>query len=145
MSVYASYLLHAMRVLTLPSVETTSFLPKNVMLTPRLGRYWSQYISYQLRARFVQGDVNHVIDQSYGHIVHSLDPARAVVTFHDAIGLKSPEGENHHALTLVQRYNLSGLRIKDFLAYTGYPPEQKDFLITSGSMVRKDKKGGCGG
>jgi len=145
MSVYGDRLLAALRSLLPPGDEAIAFLPRHVFLGPRPARYWAQYIGYQLRAPFAQGDVNHVIDHAYGHLLHTLDSARTVVTFHDAIGLKARDGHLGHSggdrsLSLVQRYNLSGLRKaaavvcdseasrKDFLDYAAYPPEQIDVI-----------------
>lgn len=145
MTVYGDRLLAALRSLLPPGDEAIAFLPRHVFLGPRPARYWAQYIGYQLRAPFAQGDVNHVIDHAYGHLLHTLDSARTVVTFHDAIALKARDGHLGHSgsdrsLSPVQRYNLSGLRKaaavicdseasrKDFLDYAGYPPEQIDVI-----------------
>ncbi|MGQ9584813.1 MAG: glycosyltransferase family 4 protein [Anaerolineae bacterium] len=38
---------------------------------------------YPIRARRQQGEVNHVVDHSYGHLVHFLEARRTVVTVHD--------------------------------------------------------------
>jgi glycosyltransferase involved in cell wall biosynthesis len=38
---------------------------------------------YPLAARRHQGDVNHVLDHSYAHLLNTLEPARTVVTCHD--------------------------------------------------------------
>jgi glycosyltransferase involved in cell wall biosynthesis len=98
-------------------------------------------VNYQLRAPFVRGDVNHVVDHAYGHLLYTLDPRRTVVTFHDAIGLKAHRGDLRGAqkprhLRLAQRFNLAGLRKaaaiicdsessrRDFLSYVEYPEAQ---------------------
>ncbi|HKZ00814.1 MAG TPA: glycosyltransferase family 1 protein [Pyrinomonadaceae bacterium] len=163
MSVYGDLLLAALRSFLPPGDEAIGFLPRHVFLGPRPARYWAQYIGYQLSAPFAQGDVNHVIDHAYGHLLYTLDPARTVVTFHDAIGLKARDGHFGHSggdrsLSLVQRYNLSGLRKaaavicdseasrKDFLAYTGYRSEQVEVIPpgADGSFFRQsnsDPKG----
>jgi len=38
---------------------------------------------YPFAARRQQGDVNHILDHSYAHLIHALDPARTVITCHD--------------------------------------------------------------
>lgn len=145
MAVYADRLVESLRVLLRPSEVITSFIPKSILLSPRLARYWSQYVGYQFAAPLSQGDVNHVVDHAYGHLLHSLDPTRSVVTFHDAIGLNARNGifrdsDDRHRLSLIQRYNLSGLckattvicdsesSRRDLLAYTNYPAEQVEVI-----------------
>lgn len=51
------------------------------------GRYLRRALLYPLLARRFQGTVNHVIDHSYGHLLHFLDPQRTVVTCHDVAPL----------------------------------------------------------
>lgn len=46
-------------------------------------RFYSRYVVYARAARAFQGDVNHVLDHSYGHLLRVLDPERTVVTVHD--------------------------------------------------------------
>ena len=49
-------------------------------------------IVYPLAARSHQGDVNHIVDHSYAHLVNALDPRRTVVTCHDIAPLALNEG-----------------------------------------------------
>jgi glycosyltransferase involved in cell wall biosynthesis len=53
----------------------------------RLAKRMLRYPSW---ARGRQGDVNHVLDHSYGHLLFALDPARTVVTVHDLAPLRFP-------------------------------------------------------
>lgn len=53
-------------------------------------RYWDQYVRYQRFAARHAGDVNHIVDHGYGHLVRSLRPERTIVTFHDAVVMKVP-------------------------------------------------------
>lgn len=39
--------------------------------------------AYPLAARRRQGDVNHILDHSYAHLIRVVDPARTVITCHD--------------------------------------------------------------
>ena len=48
-----------------------------------VGLYLRRSLLYPLAARRAQGDVNHVVDHSYGHLLHFLDPRRTIVTCHD--------------------------------------------------------------
>ena len=141
MSVYADCLLDALRPKLQPTEGATAYSPNHVFLSPRLARYWSQYVRYQFAAVSAQGDINHVIDHAYSHLLLTLDSAKTVVTFHDAIGMKFRNGcfnENVRLPqpSLIQRYNLLGLKKaravicdseasrKDFLRYTGFPCER---------------------
>lgn len=141
MGVYAERLMEALRTVMVPTHAVTAYLPRRALLAPRVARYWSQYVRYQLQAPLAQGDVNHVVDHAYGHLLHTLDSRRTVVTFHDAIWLWFRKGTLRNsgdckALTMVQRYNLSGLckaavvicvsesSRKDFLRYAKYPAEK---------------------
>lgn len=53
-------------------------------------RYWDQYVRYQRLARKSGGDVNHIVDHGFGHLLRSLRPERTIVTFHDAVVMKVP-------------------------------------------------------
>lgn len=46
-------------------------------------RFYSRYVVYPRAARAFQGDINHVLDHSYGHLLRVLDPERTIVTVHD--------------------------------------------------------------
>jgi glycosyltransferase involved in cell wall biosynthesis len=46
---------------------------------------WSRYLRYPRAAARQQGEVNHVIDHGYGHLLWTLDARRTVVTVHDTI------------------------------------------------------------
>lgn len=87
MRVYADGLQRGLRQILQPGEQVSSYLPPWVCTEPALARYLSQYLHYQLQAPFVQGDVNHVLDHSYAHLLHTVDARRTVVTFHDAIGM----------------------------------------------------------
>lgn len=62
--------------------------------SPRLDggwrRYWDQYVRYQRYARSRGGDVNHIVDHGYGHLLNSLAPERTIVTFHDPVVVQGP-------------------------------------------------------
>lgn len=64
---------------SLPTWLTRSRIPKGIKV--RYGRYWS----YRRQARRNQGTINHVLDQSYAHLLNVIDPARSVITVHDLI------------------------------------------------------------
>jgi glycosyltransferase involved in cell wall biosynthesis len=53
-------------------------------------RLATRMLRYPRWARSHQGDVNHILDHSYGHLLFALDPARTVVTVHDLAPLRFP-------------------------------------------------------
>jgi glycosyltransferase involved in cell wall biosynthesis len=55
--------------------------------------YLSRYLAYPLRVARLQGDVFHVVDQAYGHLVAVLPRRRSVVTCHDLTLIKLARGE----------------------------------------------------
>jgi glycosyltransferase involved in cell wall biosynthesis len=79
---------------------------------PRLegfGRYVDQYWRYGRWARRHAGDVNHVVDHGFGHLVRQLPAGRTIVTFHDAVVMKVPgvrwttKTSLHHSLRAMRR------------------------------------------
>jgi glycosyltransferase involved in cell wall biosynthesis len=84
MQIYADQLLKRIRPLLQNEEHLEDWLPSQVRLNGNF-RYWDQYIRYQWLSRNVQGDVNHVIDHGYGHLLHSLCKEKSVVTFHDSV------------------------------------------------------------
>jgi len=59
----------------------------------------ARLFSYPLWARAEQGDINHIVDHSYGHLLFVLNPGTTVVTVHDIAALHFPG----------QRFGLSGM------------------------------------
>ena len=107
MAVYADRLLEHLPNVMAPGESATAYLPTRMALHPRPARYWSQYIRYRRLAPTAQGDVSHLVDHAYAHLVHGLDTRRTVVTFHDVIGLaRGGAGP----FRLIQGLTVSGLR-----------------------------------
>ena len=46
---------------------------------------FARYVAYPMQARARRGDINHIVDHGYGHLLHVLNPRRTVVTVHDVI------------------------------------------------------------
>ena len=141
MTVYADQLMRSFRAVLLPTEEVTGYLPGQLLLAPRVARYWSQYVEYQLRAHFAQGDINHVIDHSFGHLVYSLDARRTVVTFHDATvsklanGTISGNGISKKTI-LSLRYSLAAIQ-KAAAVIADSEISRKDFIhLTAGDPER---------
>lgn len=90
MQIYADQLLKRIRPLLQNEEQLEDWLPAKVRLNGNF-RYWDQYVRYQWLSRAVQGDVNHVIDHGYGHLLHSLCKEKSIVTFHDSVVNKLDE------------------------------------------------------
>lgn len=140
MNVYCERLLGAIKPYCLADETITTYLPKNISLE-RPGRYWSQYVDYQWRSRFMQGDINHIIDHAYSHLLHTLNPMRTIITFHDSIWLqamngRAPASSGRSIFNWITTYNLSALRKagrilcvseaskRNLLLYPGFVPEK---------------------
>ena len=54
------------------------------------GMRLARYLRYPWQARRQQGQINHILDPAYGHLLYILDPKRTVVTVHDLIPLVGP-------------------------------------------------------
>jgi glycosyltransferase involved in cell wall biosynthesis len=56
----------------------------------RYGQVLRRSLGYRAWARQEQGNVNHILDHSYGHLLLTLDPMRTVMTVHDVTPLRFP-------------------------------------------------------
>jgi glycosyltransferase involved in cell wall biosynthesis len=52
-------------------------------------RYWDQYVRYQRLAKRTRADVHHILDHGFAQLASAMPPGRIVVSFHDAIPLRS--------------------------------------------------------
>ncbi len=82
MEVYADGLAAALQRGDFPELLLRQFTVSSLRPHP-WGTYFSRILVYPRRARRAQGEVNHVIDHSYGHLLHLLAPTKTVVTCHD--------------------------------------------------------------
>ncbi len=93
------------------------------------------------RCRSRQGQVNHVLDHSYGHLLYFIDPRRSVVTCHDLAPLAYPDGGRTLSLSrLLWRWAFRGtLRAArliadsastkgDVVRFGGYPADRIDVI-----------------
>lgn len=94
-------------------------------------------VAYPLRAWTAQGEVNHIVDHSYGHLVRFLDPRRTVVTVHDLAPLSGEEPAGRWGLSArLWRWALQGalkaarliadsrFTRGELLRWTDYPPQR---------------------
>jgi glycosyltransferase involved in cell wall biosynthesis len=96
MDVYADGLSAALRDFAGGRFEVSDQLPRLLNFLPRNASTLRMRISRQLYypwfARNHHGDVNHIVDHGYAHLLRTLDPRRTVVTVHDLIPLLSWKG-----------------------------------------------------
>ena len=89
MEVYADGLVKAMRTHFPGRCHLNEYIPtlpkgsKAGLWGMRLARYGR----YPWQARRHPGQINHIVDPGYGHLLYILDPKRTVVTVHDLIPL----------------------------------------------------------
>ncbi len=55
-------------------------LPSQRFRRPAL--YFDRIVTYGLNARRYQGPINHILDQSYGHLLYFLNQRRSIITYH---------------------------------------------------------------
>ena len=105
-------------VVWLPTSQPPLAVDAYVLRSPlktrgRLGVLWTQAwrsAAYPLAAARRQGDINHIVDHSYAHLVHVLDPQRTVVTCHDLapLALRSLNGRRGLS-TLLWDWSFAGM------------------------------------
>ena len=64
---------------------------------------------YPAWARANEGNVNHILDHSYGHLLKTLDPSRTLVTIHDVAPIRYP-GQRLGLTSMAWRYAWRGLQ-----------------------------------
>lgn len=82
--VYSDNLARALRAGLPVELECIENQPPDLRLPgpAQLSLYINRIVLCPLRARRIKADVHHVLDNSYGHLVHSLNAKRTVVTSH---------------------------------------------------------------
>jgi glycosyltransferase involved in cell wall biosynthesis len=89
MEVYANGLSHALRAHFPECWQVREYRPH---VPDLLGQgNWRMRVArfglYPWQARRQHGQINHILDHGYGHLLYVLDPERTVVTVHDLIPL----------------------------------------------------------
>jgi glycosyltransferase involved in cell wall biosynthesis len=96
MDVYADGLSTALRDFAGGRFEVSDQLPRPLNFLPgnafAVRMRISRQFYYPWFARNRRGDVNHIVDHGYAHLLRTLDPQRTVVTVHDLIPLLSWKG-----------------------------------------------------
>ena len=134
MDVYADGLTGALRDFAGSRFEVCEQLPRPVRFIPgktgTLRMRISRFLYYPWFARRHRGDVNHIVDHGYGHLLQTLDPSRTVVTVHDLIPLLSWKG----CLPGPNRYPHRPLLFERALSYV----RQAACVVADSENTRKD-------
>ena len=99
-----------------------------------LANYAWRSTIYPLAARVHQGDINHIADHSYAHLIYALDARRTVVTCHDLAPLALNEGRGIGRRLWLRSFRAmqraahiiadSGFTRAEILRYSNYPAER---------------------
>jgi glycosyltransferase involved in cell wall biosynthesis len=89
MEVYADGLSDAMRAHFPKCCQVRDYRPHVPALLGegKWGMRLSRFVVYPWQARRQQGQINHILDHGYGHLLYVLDPEHTIVTVHDLIPL----------------------------------------------------------
>jgi glycosyltransferase involved in cell wall biosynthesis len=87
MEVYADSLAKAMATHFPGRCHLTEFVPTlpNRLKASLWGMRLARFTHYPWQVRRHSGQINHIVEQGYGHLLFMLDPRHAVVTVHDLI------------------------------------------------------------
>lgn len=99
MSIYSDNILNAMKASIQPyKYELVPYTPNfptwvaNLRLSIGMQMRYARYISYPAQVDSLSSDLWHIVDQSYAHLLYSIDSSQAVVTVHDLIPILAWEG-----------------------------------------------------
>jgi glycosyltransferase involved in cell wall biosynthesis len=73
---------------TAPS-DYSTLNPAEGRLTGQFQRFYSRYVTYPALLRHYDGDIIHILDHSYAHLLRGRDPCRVIITVHDLFPLHS--------------------------------------------------------
>ena len=87
MEVYANGLSEALHAFFSEQCQVREYLPRlpNWLGDDKWSLRLARYSIYPWQVRRRQGQINHILDHGYGHLVHVLDRERTIVTVHDLI------------------------------------------------------------
>jgi glycosyltransferase involved in cell wall biosynthesis len=98
MEIYANSLENSLKSITDDSLKVNPYRPsipkwllKGKIYQGITIRY-ARYLSYPNQAKHNQGTINHILDQSYAHLLNAIDPVRSVITVHDLIPILAWKG-----------------------------------------------------
>jgi glycosyltransferase involved in cell wall biosynthesis len=98
MEVYSDNLESALKPITGDLLMVNSYAPSipDWLFKCKLPRgvriRYARYFSYPNQAKKNQGIINHIVDQSYAHLLNAIDSKRTVITVHDLIPILAWKG-----------------------------------------------------
>ena len=99
MEIYSDKLESTLKPIAKNLIKINSYTP---VLSNWLSKYklpfgismrYARYFSYPNQAKQNQGKINHIIDQSYAHLLNAIDPKQTIITVHDLIPFLAWKGE----------------------------------------------------
>jgi len=115
-------------------IEIKHYRPE--MLHFKFGRLITRFFIYPFKARKQQGDINHIIDQTYGHLTMMLNKKKTIVTCHDVIPLQDKKTSGNLLFRMLFKFSISKIRKaariitisevvkKDILSFIKYDPDK---------------------
>lgn len=88
MRVYAEQLADHLTRITVERDSVVQVSLPDARLSPPQ-RYWDQYVRYQRLAGRTTADVHHILDHGFAHLAAAMPKGRIIVTFHDAVPIRS--------------------------------------------------------
>lgn len=98
MEIYADNLEKSLKLIACDTLNVSQYRPSipEWMIKCKINHdiriRYARYFSYPYQAKQNQGAINHIIDQSYAHLLNVIDPARSIVTVHDLIPILAWKG-----------------------------------------------------
>jgi len=123
MQIYADQLL---RHLKASSPHTINEFSIEGVKLPFFKDVLSKDFFYPIYTHFKQGDINHIVDHSYGALAYGLDPRKTVVTCHDLNPLEI-ESQSSRLGRLRFLYNIHGMLKVDHIV-AGFREHQTEYF-----------------
>lgn len=98
MEIYSNNLENALKPIITNHFELNSYTPSipNWLVKCKLPHGFSiryaRYFSYPNQVKKYQGTINHIIDQSYAHLLHKINYKNSIITVHDIIPILAWKG-----------------------------------------------------
>lgn len=120
MEIYSDNLEKALKPISQNFLKVNSFIPSipnwlsRCKLPYGIFMRYARYFSYPNQARKNQGKINHIIDQSYGHLLNVIDFKKTIITVHDLIPVLAwkgvIQGLSYPHFPLLYKLSVSSLR-----------------------------------
>lgn len=98
MEIYADQLENALKPFSKNFINIKSYTPviskwlSKCNLPFGISMRYDRYFSYPNQAKKNQGKINHIIDQSYAHLLNKINSKQTIITVHDLIPLLAWKG-----------------------------------------------------